>query len=409
MSGPGAVEMKTQESLPLAMGGQDRPGESIRRYGIDWVRVLMMLGVFFFHNARFFDPLPWHVKNAERTVVAYVFVGFLNCFQMPLLMLVSGAGSWFALRSRNGGRYLWDRVLRLLVPLYTVGLLVLIPPQYYWELVTNKGYAGSFWQYIPEFLRTFSFSPDLRFLSFWPGHLWFLRDLFLISLLTLPLLLLLRSESGRRMTSRLAGVCDRWGGVFWFLVPIAGLQLGLRMIWPGGHPLIWFIYLLSYFVIGYLLMAEDRFVGMLQRHILVSLILGVASFLSMAYWVLGAGYQPSEVNAFSAKYALWLTLDAFNGWMWVVLWLGLAGRYLRFNHKALAYANEAVLPFYVLHQTVILAIGWFVVQWRVGMVGKYLIISVASFVAIMGVYELLIRRVNILRLIFGMRTVGSRS
>ena len=77
----------------------------VRRYDIDWLRVLAMLGVFFFHSARFFDPFDWHVKNEQHSTAALVFVGFLNCWQMPLLMLLAGAGSWYALQRRSGGQF----------------------------------------------------------------------------------------------------------------------------------------------------------------------------------------------------------------------------------------------------------------------------------------------------------------
>src|SRR5512138_3221717 len=109
------------EPLPSAVC-MTHDAASVRRYDLDWLRVLAMLGVFFFHNARFFDPFDWHVKNAQHSTAALVFVGFLNCWQMPLLMLLAGAGSWFALQRRTGGQYIVERVRRLLVPLYTIGL-----------------------------------------------------------------------------------------------------------------------------------------------------------------------------------------------------------------------------------------------------------------------------------------------
>ena len=74
-----------------------------------------------------------------------------------------------------------------------------------------------------------------------------------------------------------------------------------------------------------------------------------------------------------------------------------------FDNKVVKYGNEAVLPFYILHQTIILIVGWFVIPWGIGILPKYLIILVVSFVLIMAVYELLIRRINIVRFFFGMR------
>ncbi|MFH1088106.1 MAG: hypothetical protein V1737_05940 [Chloroflexota bacterium] len=82
-------------------------------------------------------------------------------------------------------------------------------------------------------------------------------------------------------------------------------------------------------------------------------------------------------------------------------WVG--RRFLNFSNRFLVYANEAVLPFYILHQTVILMVGFFVVQWSMGILPKYLVTSASSFVVIVAIYHLAVRRTSILRLLFGMR------
>ncbi len=62
------------------------------------------------------------------------------------------------------------------------------------------------------------------------------------------------------------------------------------------------------------------------------------------------------------------------------------------------------MPFYILHQTVIISIGYYVVQWTAGVGIKYLVISSTSLVTIMVIYEI-VRRVNVLRFLFGMRWI----
>jgi len=71
--------------------------------------------------------------------------------------------------------------------------------------------------------------------------------------------------------------------------------------------------------------------------------------------------------------------------------------------RFLGYANEAVLPFYILHQTIIVAIGFYLIHWNTGVFLKYLAICVASFAAICILYESFIRRINVLRLLFGLK------
>jgi hypothetical protein len=77
-------------------------------------------------------------------------------------------------------------------------------------------------------------------------------------------------------------------------------------------------------------------------------------------------------------------------------------KHLNVNTPFLKYANEAVLPFYILHQTVLLCVGYFVVRWNIPDLLKWAIIASISFVIIMGLYEL-VRRNNTLRFLFGMK------
>jgi hypothetical protein len=69
----------------------------------------------------------------------------------------------------------------------------------------------------------------------------------------------------------------------------------------------------------------------------------------------------------------------------------------------LAYANEAVLPFYILHQSILFVVAFSVLPWASSDLAKWAIILVSTFVIIMALYELLIRRINLLRMLFGMK------
>jgi len=87
----------------------------------------------------------------------------------------------------------------------------------------------------------------------------------------------------------------------------------------------------------------------------------------------------------------------------VLAFIGFGSRYLNFNNRFLGYANEAVLPFYIFHQTLIIVIGYFIIQLDLGVFPKYAIIVLTSFSAIMLLYDLGVRRCNFMRLLFGMR------
>jgi glucan biosynthesis protein C len=119
-------------------------------------------------------------------------------------------------------------------------------------------------------------------------------------------------------------------------------------------------------------------------------------------------YNPMEGEAFSGTYVLFQTVWGIASWGMIVFILSLGARYLNFTNKALSYANETVLPFYILHQTVILLVGWFIIPLDLSILVKYLTIASASFVIIMALYELLIRRFNVPRFLFGMRLKKKR-
>jgi glucan biosynthesis protein C len=378
-----------------------------RRYDIDWLRVLVMLAVFFFHCARFFGGGTWHLNNEKESIVALLFIGWLDMWFMPLFCLLSGVGSWYALRSRTNGQYLLERVKRILVPLYTVGLFLLLPPQFYFEIFSNAGYRGAFLEMLPRYfsgLRHFSLDwpGGLLPLSF-SGHLWFLQYLFLISLVALPLLRYLRSEQGLRLIDKLAGWCDRRGGIFLFLIPLILVRIVLKSVFWGEHTWADFFEFVVFFVIGYILPADTRFTESLKKHGWICLILGIAGFGGEALYVLGLGYNYPGGEPFSLMFVLFETVMAVGRWSWMVFVLSLGAKYLNFKHKVLAYGNEAVLPFYIFHQTIILCVGWSVIRRNIGILPKYLIIVVVSFVLIMTLYELLVRRFNIVRFFFGMR------
>jgi glucan biosynthesis protein C len=90
-------------------------------------------------------------------------------------------------------------------------------------------------------------------------------------------------------------------------------------------------------------------------------------------------------------------------WLRVLAILGFGMQHLTFSTPFLHYANEAVLPFYIMHQTVIISIGYYVVRQAIPDPLKFVIIAVSSFAIIAALYELLVRRSNVLRFLFGMK------
>lgn len=320
-----------------------------RRYAIDWMRVIAMLAVFIFHCTRFFDTEGWHLKNPEQSIVVFVLTrGLIWPWVMELFFVVSGVAAWYALKSRSGSQYLWERVKRLLIPLYTVGLFILIPPQAYFESVTNGGYAGTFGLMLSryfgrlpaDFLDAFPsvlYDPARLVPFTFSGHLWFLQYLFLISLVTLPLLLYLRSENGHSLIMRVAGWSDRRGGIFLFVIPLVFILICFRSLFGGGRTWTDFLWYTTFFIIGYVLFADERFAKSIKRNGWVCLALWMIGFFGgLSILVLVVGYDPMQGNeSISLLFICYQIVWSITSWSAVVFVLSIGLKYLNFNNNVL--------------------------------------------------------------------------
>lgn len=382
-----------------------------RRYDIDWLRVVAMLAVFFFHCTRFFDTEGWHLKNSEQSDLIFVSMrGLIWPWVMELFFLLSGVGSWYALKSRTGGTYLRERFTRLLIPLYTVGLIILLPLQFYFELYTNSGYRGNFWQIIPRYFSSFELPsitswPDTLFPFPFSGHLWFLQYLFLISLISLPLLIYLKSGQGQRYVGMLAGWFEGRWGIYFFVIPLALVLIGLRGLFEAQRSWADLLWYMIFFIIGYIIPSDKRFTEAIKRHGWVCLALWIVGYIGgIGLLVLVLGYDPFPGHEpFSWMYIVYQIIWSICSWSAVVFMLSIGARYMNSGHKVLAYGNEAVLPFYLFHQTIILLVGFYVIRWNLGILAKLLMVIAISFPLILALYELLVRRFNLIRFFFGMR------
>jgi len=229
-------------------------------------------------------------------------------------------------------------------------------------------------------------------------HMWFLWLLFIYSLILLPLFLPSK-RTGKSLASRLATLFEKpWTLVVPVLLLIVSEVFLDFVEWGGGWNHISY---LLFFISGYLMFSNARIQENIKRYAVIALI--AALVLQALHYLLQFGIIKIDIQSSTLSSLVYWNIKTLRSWCFIIAILGLGSRYLNFNNRFLGYANEAVLPIYILHQTIILAIGFFVVQWSMGIAPKYFIISTTSFVAIMAIYELLVRRINVLRFLFGMR------
>jgi len=369
-----------------------------RLYYLDWLRVLAFTAVFFYHCGRFFDEGEWHIKNSTPSSFLDSVMSFFELWGMPLIFLISGASIYLALRPNGALRFLRERVLRLLVPL-AFGILILSPPQIYLERLTHGQFDGSFVEYLPLYYRDWN---SLNGEFDWAGvHLWYLAYLFLFTLVLLPLFAALKTSRGQRLTRFLAQISTRRGTIFLWVIPAAALLL---LSDPFGimHPeppqafsrLIFVIFV----VYGFLIFSDTRIKQAIIQHRRVAFLITFVLVLAMPAFETLLENDPNLLI-----YSVGMTLASVLIWTCLLAVLGYGMQYLTANSPLLAYANEAVLPFYMLHQPVILIIGYFVILLPISIWAKYLIIASLAFAITLGIYEFGVRRVNPVRRLFGLK------
>lgn len=238
----------------------------------------------------------------------------------------------------------------------------------------------------------------------WVGlHLWFLGFLFAFSLIALPLFLWLRGKAGGKLMGRLARLAERRGGILLFVVPLAVVRFVIQPYFPDERDWADFIYMLLFFVYGYILFSDKRFTRAIRLNWLPALILGIASFVYLAY----AGVAEVLFAWLSSPSSPWFYLSwlvmTLNSWSWSVLALYIGMRFLNFSNRWLDYGQHAIMPFFLLHQPVIIVIAYFVVRWDAPIILKLPVVVVSSFAITIGLYEQVIRRVRPLRTLLAMK------
>lgn len=387
--------------VPIA----DVPIRQERLYCLDWLRVFAILMVFVFHNTHFFDFVDWIVKNNARSSGMMVFFFLIHFWSMPFFFFLAGAGAKFALECKSGKEYVFERVKRLLIPLF-IGMILLAPPQGYVESLSKLNFDGSFFAYYPHFFKNISYSLSLKAFADNTYHLWFLGFLFVFSLIALPLFKFLKSKIAQNCITKTAFFCDKKGMIFIFAVPILISHLALRVSFPEYSGWADFFYWFTYFVYGYVIFSHLKFKEAIIRHCKAALIVAVVCLLSIMLMMLfGLGVDGIASPSYSALSVLFMIVYSLLTWSWVIFMLSAGFKLLNFNNKFLKYSSEAVLPFYLLHQTIILIIGFFVVQWEASIWIKFFFIGVTSLLATVAVYDLGVRRVNFSRVLFGMKSL----
>ena len=371
--------------------------EKVRRYDLDWLRVGVFSLLIIYHVGMFFVPWGWHLKNDIIYPELRWPMLFVNQWRLPILFVISGMGTYYAFSRRSPARYAGERLVRLGIPL-VFGMLVIVPPQVYMERLATGAFQGNFMEYIsgPAFEGIY---PSGNFS--W-HHLWFLPYLLLFSLLLAKPFRNIKDRPGKLVAWCRSRLERSWGWLL-FLIPLYLCEAFLEPFFNINHALVgdWFA-LANYgtlFFYGFVLIAcGSSFWEHVTRYRKRNFWLGLATFGGLiVLWQ----YPDSTLRHFTEA-----GLKVFNLWTWIFVLFGYAAVWLNRPSRLLSYANRAVYPFYILHQTITVILAYFLMDQDWGFWGEFTLLTLGTFMGCLMLYQFVILPVRLLHPLFGLKRIN---
>jgi glucan biosynthesis protein C len=371
---------------------------SERRYDLDWLRIGAFALLILYHIGMFYVSWPWHVKSSQTGPAVYDIVQPLmlltNPWRLALLFLIAGCATRFMADKLPRGAMAKMRSWRLLLPI-VFGMLVIVPPQTYYEVVTHMGFDEGWLAFYAKYI---GFHDGWRsngaplIVPTW-NHLWFVVYLWVYTMLVLALRPLLHRLPLQRVAALL-----RQPLALLLLPPIfvGLLRLTLRPVFGETHALLddWYLHALylAMFLFGYGIAKHEGIWQSVERLRWIALVLAVLVYAAMIVAVvlnLGGRVRPF----------IW----ALDQWVWILMLLGFARRLMNVDSPARRYLTDAVFPFYIIHQTVIVVAGYHLTQLGLPVGVEAAILVAGTALACVVGYEI-VRRVAVLRPVFGLQS-----
>jgi peptidoglycan/LPS O-acetylase OafA/YrhL len=346
-----------------------------------------------------FTAIPWEINNAERSELLTRIVFWLHQWRLPLLFFVSGLGINLSMKSRTLASFYGERFRRLFVPLL-FAMFFLIPIQPYFEFLQKGKISSGYWQFYQQ-VWELKIYPDGPLT--W-SHMWFVVYLIAFILVLFPFFLLGKQKWFIDKRKKLDQSFGSPLMLSLAVIPIIGIIYGLSLEYPENGSLTedWFAFtmFITMLVYGYLVGASHAFWNQVATYKWITggiaLISGLILFF--VYW--------TPMPSFTVKDNRFTMYCVFNGihiWSMILFWCGMAKHYLDKPSPILRYLNEAVYPYFIIHQTIIVAIGYYIVQWQMPLIIKCILLISLSILMIMATYHLVIRKTKLTRFLFGMK------
>lgn len=373
---------------------------SERRIDLDWVRILAFGLLIFYHVGMLYVSWGFHIKSEHRLNWLEPAMLLLNPWRLSLLFLVSGVASRFMLGKHRLAAFARTRSTRLLVPLI-FGMLVIVPPQSYLQIVESLGYPQGFADFYLRHYLAFSaqFCPTPCIVQPTWNHLWFVIYLWVYTMALAGVLSAWPAAAdwlGQRLAAALAGP--------WLLalpcLLFAVWRLFLFPNFPSTHALFgdWYNHAdyATAFLIGFLVARQDSIWRDIERQRWVALTVAAACFVGFILVYAGLFARSPTLR--------WFAGSAYGCYQWLamVAVLGFARRHLTADGPVRRYLTDAIFPYYIVHQTAIIMIAHALRGSGLSAGTEAAIVISGTAVTCLVSYEIA-RRIAWLRPLFGLR------
>jgi len=383
---------------------QQASRQPTRLFFLDWVRIIAFFVLIVYHVGMYYVTWDWHVKSVDASTAAEPLMLLSSPWRLGLLFMVAGVASSYMLARTRVRSFLGQRSVRLLVPL-VFGMLVIVPPQSYLEVVEKVAYAGSYSEFMGLYLTGYGgfCREDCLIMPTW-NHLWFVAYLWVYTLVLGALVAAMGGARFDALAARAGALLTGWKIV---LVPAAVLALArivLASRYPTTHALVgdWFNHA-TYgflFVLGALLGRTPQFWPRLDALRWPALGLAVIGWSALVVWNMlpDAAVPAGQVEAWRL---LIRGMVALFAWCAILAVCGFARRHLDVDGPARRYLTDAVFPVYIVHQTLIVVMAHAFKPVRLATGVEALMLIALTVTSSFGIYEA-VRRIAVLRPLFGL-------
>jgi glucans biosynthesis protein C len=364
-----------------------------RKHYIDWMRILAFGLLILIHGMVPFTAIPWEINNSSSSYTLTRFTFWLHQWRLPLLFFVSGLGIRFSLSSRSILAFYGERTRRLLIPLL-FAMFFTIPIQPYFEFLQRGKIEPGYLEFYKQ-VWEFKVYPDGPLT--W-SHMWFVVYLIAFIILLLPLFMAGKQKTLARWLERAGEWLGRPLALVLMVIPVILVIHGLYLQYPQNGSLTedWFAFsfFLLMLVYGYLIGNSSTFWETAARYRWVNAVIT----LLVAYW------RPiAEFKSADRSFSIYAVVNGILIWSMLLCWCGMARQYLHRPSPVLNYLNKAIYPYFIIHQTIMVALGYYIVQWPLPLGIKCLALILLSVALILSVYHFIIRKTRLTRFLFGMK------